>query len=160
LLKLLRIFVDICMLRAKPEDVPSSATLLSYTLAIYTLTSLALATSSLPLNKALLYAVTNTLVLAMLTHTLLLLRRFPARLTQTLMALAGTGTLFGMAGLPFVYLAELAPVLFSLLIWNVAVTAHILRHALSVSFMMSVVASMGYLFVAFAVTGALFPHAV
>ncbi|MEO5703297.1 MAG: hypothetical protein ABIQ54_05380 [Gammaproteobacteria bacterium] len=154
---ILRIFIAICMLRAKPDDVPSSATLLGTTLAAYLLVNLALASASLPLNKALLYALADTLVLCVLTHTLLLLRRLPARLTQTLTALAGTGALFGLVALPFAQLSELSPILFSLLIWSVAVTAHILRHALSVSFMMGVLASFGYLFVALMVTAALFP---
>lgn len=155
--KLLKIFIDICMLRAKPEDVPSSANLLGAALVAYALVSLALASASLPLHNALLYALADTLILSLITHTLLLLRRLPARLVQTLTALAGTGTLFGLAALPFTHLSELSPVLFSLLIWSVAVTAHILRHALSVSFMMGVLASFGYLFVALMVMGALFP---
>ncbi|MEO5574321.1 MAG: hypothetical protein ABIR48_07560 [Gammaproteobacteria bacterium] len=157
--KLLRIIIDICILRAKPEDVPASTTLLGATLAVYASVSLALASVSLPLNKALLYALADTMVLAVLTHTLLLLRRFPARLPQTLTALAGTGALFGLIGLPFAQLTELEPLLFALLIWNVAVSAHILRHALSVSFIMGVVASLGYLLMAVAVTAALFPPA-
>ncbi len=157
LLKQLRIFIDICMLRAKPDDVPSSTTLLGATLVTYALISLASASILFPLNKALLYSFANLLVLFIFTHTLLLLRRFPERLTQTLTSLAGTGALFGLAALPFTHLPELSPVLFSLIIWSVAVTAHILSHALSVSFMIGVLASLGYLFVAFAVTGALLP---
>lgn len=155
---MLRIFVDLCLLRAAPQDLPAARTLLGVTLAAYALVSLMLAAAQLSLSRALLYALLDTLVLALLTHTLLILRRAPARLPQTLSALAGTGAILGVIAWPLTTLDEPSWLLFILLIWSLAVSANILRHALSVSLGVALLASLGYLLMGFAVTGALLPQ--
>jgi len=157
LLNSLKLFIDLCLLRAKPDAVPASRFLLGFALTAYTLMSLALASAHLPLSKALLYALADIMVLALVTHTLLLLRRFPARLVQTLTALAGTGALFELLALPLLRATELSPLLFGLMIWSIAVSAHILRHALSVPFALGMLASLGYVVVNLVVMSALFP---
>lgn len=156
---LFKLFLDICLLRASPDQLPASKNLLLITLLSYAVVSLILARLELPLGSALLYAVLDTLVLAIITHTVLLLRRFPARLTQTLTALAGTGSLLGLIALPLAGFAGASPALLLLVLWNIVVTAHILRHALAVPLMMGLVASMAYLLMTFFVMSALFPPA-
>lgn len=156
---LLRLFIDLCLLRAKPQDLPASPSLLGATLISYTLTSLALATAGWVLERAILYALVDALTMALLTHTMLLLRKVPARLTQTLTALAGSGTLLGLAAWPLV--AAQSPLLLSfvMMVWSIAVTANILRHALSVNLTLGILASLGYVVVTFVVMGTLFPAA-
>ncbi len=157
MLKLLKLFIDFCLLRAKPYDVPASRSLLALTLIVYAVMSVALASVQLSLGKALLYALADIMVLALVTHTLLLLRRLPARLMQTLTALAGTGALFELLALPLARATEPSPLLFGLMIWSIAVSAHILRYALSVSFARGMLASVGYVVVNLIVMSALFP---
>ncbi len=157
MLNLLKLFIDLCLLRAKPDAVPASTFFLGLALTGYALMSLALASAQLPPSKALLYALADLAVLALVTHTLLLLRRFSARLVQTLTALAGTGALFELLALPLSRTTQASLLLLGLMIWSIAVSAHILRHALSVSFTMGVLASLGYLVVSLVVINALFP---
>lgn len=156
----IKVFFDLCLLRATPQDLPASVVLLGATLATYTLVSLAFAVADLSLKHAIFYALADALLLAMLTHTALVLRRFRARLIQTLSALAGSGTLLGLSAWPLNSFSEppLLPLL-ALLLWSVAVTAHILRHALAVPLAVGVAVSLSYLAIAFTVMSTLFPSA-
>lgn len=156
---LTKVFLDICLLRAKPQDLPAAEFLLGMTLFTYTLAGVAVAVINMPLKDAVLCALAGTLILATLTHTTLMLRRLPARLNQTLSALAGSGTVLG--AIAWLLIVSHAPPIFllALLVWSLAITAHVLRHALSVSLGMGIGVSLAYLLVSFIIMSALFPPA-
>ena len=91
-----------------------------------------------------------------LTWVLLRLRQFLARFPQTIVALAGTGTLLQLVAWPLVTWLGRDPgqversgwplLLFVLLFgWSIAITAHIIRQALEVSRGQSVLVVMLYL---------------
>jgi len=80
-----------------------------------------------------------------LTSSLLYFTKYSARIIQTLTALAGTNSLLGILIIPVLFWLEQIglnegdtslPVLLllGLIVWNLAVSAHILRHALAVPF--------------------------
>lgn len=159
LLGLVKLFFDLCLLRAKPQDIPASRGLLGVTLAVYTTVSLILASVQLPAQRALLYALADVVILAVLTHLVLLVRRFPERFTQTLTALAGSGAVLGVITWPLAHIQQPSLLVLILVIWSISVTAHILRHALSLSLTLGIVISLGYLIVTLTIVGALFPPA-
>ena len=136
-------FINLCLLRANPQDLPTAPALTVVTLLAYTLVSVGLALPDLGWERAALWAVLDTLVLAILTHSALLLRRFPERLYQTLTALMGSGALLGLLAWPVVALQNVTAQII-MLVWNLAVVAHILRHALSVPLALGILASLGY----------------
>ena len=89
----------------------------------------------------------DTLFMALFVWILLLLMDKTARFVQTLTALAGTGTLLGIVALPLLLQAAQAQaeggatgilvvgwLLLLLLVWSIAVQAHIFRHALSTGY--------------------------
>ena len=87
----------------------------------------------------------DTLVMVLFAWTLLLLMKKSARLVQTLTALAGTGTVLGVVGLPLILQAArtqtedgpagiLVLAWLLMLVWSIAVQAHIFRHALSTGY--------------------------
>lgn len=156
MLKLLKIFANLCLLRANPQDLPVAPLLTAATLVAYTLAGLGLSLSDLGFARALLWAVLDTLVVVLLTHGALLLRHFPERLHQTLTALLGSGALLGLAAWPFIGIQN-SVLQFALLLWNLAVVAHILRHALSVPLGLGIIISFGYLLVELTVSAALAP---
>jgi len=136
-------FINLCLLRANPQDLPAASTLTVMALLAYTLVSVGLSFSDLGLGRAALWAVLDTGVLAILTHSALLLRRFPERFYQTLTALMGSGALLGLLAWPIVALQNVTAQLI-MLVWNLAVVAHILRHALSVPLALGIIVSLGY----------------
>ncbi len=148
MLTIFKLYVDICLLRAAPQDLPATQSVLVSALLAYAATSIALSVATQSFESAVLYGLADTLILAGLTYTLLTLRHFPQRLTQTLSALAGTGVVIGLFALPLVLVKNAPPLLLLVItVWSLAVTGHILRHALNVSLRMGILAGMGYLLV-------------
>lgn len=149
---LFRAIGSIILLRQGPQVLPASGFLLSLALGAHWGTGVLLGLFSLSPGLALLSALAGTLIMVALVHGLLLLHGLHSRATQTLSALAGCEVLLGLLALPLTALffagggmAELATLLSLLLLgWNIAVAAHIFRHALGVSMGMGVLFAIGY----------------
>lgn len=162
---LFRAVLSIALLQSGPQVLPTSTVLLVLALAAHFGTGVLLGLFSLSLPMALLSALAGTLIVVALVHGLLLLHRRRARVTQTLTALAACEVLIGLLALPLTALyytsggmAELASLLSLLMLgWNVAVAAHIFRHALSVSMGMGVLFAIGYIIVALGLSGLVSP---
>ncbi len=164
-----RSFFAICCFKSGPQDIPVSRELLVMCLLVYALGSFLLALTTQPPQIAMLSGLIETTLLAAITYTFLLIWRLPERWIQTTIAISGTGIIFSIAGIPISYLLAyvgsedpLALLLFlfviSLLVWNIGVMAHIMRHALSSSFALGVFAALIYVWVITATITSLFPQ--
>lgn len=153
----LKIFVDICLLRAAPQDLPVSRPAMLVALVAYAAAGVLGVLDVFAFESAVLAAVVDTLLLVAVTHLVLQWRQLENRLTQTLTALAGCGALlsllaWGAAGLVReVFQPEW--VWAGLLVWYTLVFGHILRHALSIPLAAGVAASLLYLMLSMGVTG-------
>ncbi len=169
MLELIRAFIDICLFRRGPQDLPASSFLLYLTLTAYAGSNFLLALGSYTAATAAMASLADTALLAVLTLALLQLHGRAARVRQTLAALAGTGTVLAVLALPPSYWltvqaarAELSLpdlVVLGLFVWSLAVIGHIIRHALGTRLIVGVVVAMVFYWVAFSVQGALFPLA-
>ena len=166
---LLDLFLDICLLRKGPQDVPESPALLKSTLAAYGLASLLVQVVSVSPLTALFQACLDLGLLVGLTYAVLQVMGFPGRFTQTLTALAGTGALLGFVIFPVTIWMDRdigagvqsgwpALLFLAWLIWSIAVVTHVLRHALSTSVPMAALYTLGYLAISVAVATWLFPE--
>lgn len=153
-----RTFYAICCFKRKPQDLPVSGELLNLSLVFYVMSSFLLALSTEEIKVAVFTGVIDGLLLALLTYLLLLLMRKPERWTQTTTALAGTGIIFSFLVLPFSFLIVvmnnndpliIVPFIFviSLIVWNIGVMAHIIRHALTSSFPFGVLVALVYIWI-------------
>jgi cytochrome b len=134
-----------CLLRRAPQDDPLSYSALQWSIVAYVLMDLWQARASSDWPATLGMTLLDTLVMVLFAWTLLLLTKKSARLVQTLTALAGTGTVLGVVGLPLILQAARtqtedgpAGILvlgwLLMLVWSIAVQAHIFRHALSTGY--------------------------
>lgn len=169
--QLLRLFLEVSVLRRGPQVLPASGLLTALTLATHAFSGALLSATLLPAPTALAYALAETTLLGAVVYGLLGAVRLRARAPQTLSALAGTGTLVNLAALPVMVgvtpvggggdtpgaLTALAVLV--LFAWSFAITAHVLRHALAVPIAAGAVAALGYVALSYAVLGALFPVA-
>ena len=153
-----KIFLDLCLLRANPQDLPTSNRLLAAALVGHLLANVLTGLDGASLENALLAGVMDTLLLVALTHTGLMLRGVGARTRQTLTALAGCGALLAVLAWAVVTAAEAVtahawvawlPFLF----WFLAVYGHILRNALNVSLGVGLALAIGYVLLSLLVTG-------
>lgn len=148
---MLATLVNICRLRANPQDLPASYTLLALAIGAYFATGLFGAVLGLDWANALTAAVISTLLLVAVMHTALLLRNLKARVPQTLTALAGCAALIRLVAGVAIWLlhAAVPPWALSLPfeIWAIVVYGHILRHAFSVSLPLGVTFAFLYMII-------------
>ena len=157
------LFLDICLFRKGPQDVPAGMALLKLCLLSYGLSGLVVLLLNTPAPVAILQILLDLVLLAGLLRLALLARRHPQRFEQTLSALTGTGTLIGLLALPVmiwivrqgadgdIQLPSL--LLLGLMAWSIAVMAHILRHALDVPIWAGALGALGYTFLSLMLTG-------
>lgn len=153
----LKIILGICLLRANPQDLPTSRVMLFSALIAYILADVIGVLDMLSVDRALLAAAVDTLLLVAAVHLALRWRQAENRLPQTLTALAGCGALIsllawttaGLAGERFPAEWVWAP----FLVWYILVFGHVLRHALSIALSAGVAVSFLYLILSLGVTG-------
>jgi len=151
--RFLQQIVSIALLRAGPQDLPASSTLMGAaivaTAVINAVVMQQYATDAEPLLHIMLLLGFS---LAYLALVLQLTGHMP-RFIQSATALFGTDAFISMAAVPVLVLVGPptdvttggAFAYLALLIWNVAVVNHILREAMSVSTAISLATSLGYI---------------
>ncbi len=155
---LFRTFFEMCLLKRKPQDLPHSQELLALFLIIYTLINILLLWTSAGLDHAIFSAVLETTLMILITYAILRLNKHPGRTVKTLIALAGTGCIVSVVAIPLFLAGMLEPVtgaiqslilLFYLLllVWNVVIMGHILRHALDTSLGAGVIFAIIYILI-------------
>jgi hypothetical protein len=146
MLSLFRFFLQLCLLRTRPQDLPSSEVLLGLTAAVNVVIGAVVVTPTLgsPMT-ALMASLLDTLVLGGAVWLLLRFRDHPARFVQTATAALGVSAVIAVLSLPLQWMlpadaesvtgtAEAASLLFLvLIIWLQVALGHVLRHALDVS---------------------------
>ena len=135
-----KLFVDIALLRGKPQDLPPSAAVLAFVLLVDIATTYYLIDGNIA--GARFYAVAiHTVVLALLVYGALWWRGLRARFVQTASALFGGGIVVTLAAwaiitalrVPFdVENPNFMLLTLLLSVWVLAIMAQVLRHALEV----------------------------
>lgn len=156
MLQLMRIFWDICRIKAGPQDLPKGRYLMVATVLAATIID-SFATSVF-LPKLSIFELTKIVViynisLLMAVYLLLRLIGYGERGIQTLTAIAGSGLFISLVLLPGLLMMNAANeqiksfAIFILIdnIWRIAVNAHIFRHALSINLLMAMILSVSYL---------------
>lgn len=168
--QLLRLFVDICLLRRGPQDVPASTWLLRAALVFNAaLSTLLLIVDGTPPVQSVLTVLAALALLFGLAWGALTWRKHATRFTQTMTALLGADSVISILALPVVYwltmgiagngvdpMAALLRVV--LLFWSLAVMAHVMRHALQGAFALGMLFAVGYLAAQLMLLQLLFPR--
>jgi hypothetical protein len=151
-------FLNVCLLRANPQDLPTSNAFLAAALAAHFLANVLTGMDSADPTNALLAGAMDTLLLVALTHTGLMLRNLRERTRQTLTALAGCGALLAVFAWAVVTAAEAVTshawiVWVPFLFWFLTVYGHILRHAFNTGVGVGLLLATGYVLLSLLVTG-------
>ncbi len=170
MLRTLKIFVDLCLLRANPQDLPYSLSLELLTLLVYTALSYVLALSSTTPGTALLAALVDVGMLIGLAYAGLWILDLKNRLIKLVTALAGSGAAWQLVALPVMSLLSDAKgtlgegmlaalsylLLLALIAWAIFIIGHILRHALNLKFPFALGVAVLYVYTSMRVGSALF----
>jgi len=163
--RICKVFIDICRFRAGPQDIPHSYFLLVWAVIAYFLIGLIVS----PLEQATpktISAIVDTIMVIGLALAGLWVRNLANRGIQTIVALAGTGLVFGLINLLLILvfpgLGTTEPSIFSsmlilaLVIWNIAVMGHILKSSLDLPFWAGIGIAVLYVYTSLRVTGAIY----
>ena len=149
-------FFDICLLRAGPQDIPASPFLLRLVVVLSVIVGIFLNLQTKGFSQSLMISLFNAIWLIAFLYFILQLRGKQPRFKQTLIAMMGTNVILGVLIMPFMYhlvaaeaAGESAPLAFQffllLLVWDLTVFAHIIRHSLDIRLGYGFVISFGYL---------------
>jgi hypothetical protein len=167
---LIKMFWDICAIKAAPQDLPASSFLLGLAVLAYLVTGAIVAAVQWPLSLAIPAALLDTLFLALMSRVLLWARMLSGRFVQTLTALAGCGAVMTVIALPLVLWQNLVGVteanvptlpswlLMIWMVWNVVVVGHIIRHALSTVLPVGIGLAAVYAYITFQLMRILLPN--
>jgi hypothetical protein len=138
-------FLDICFLKAGPQDLPNSTWLMKFSLVVYFALAVISQLLEYSLSMSLAAAIAELILMMLIVAILLQLRGYSERFNQTVTAMAGTGTIISLIALPLVNLASgISPdqmtftdnvimvLIMTVLLWSLMVTAHIFRNALEI----------------------------
>lgn len=170
MLKYLLFIYQMLLFRRTPQEVPVSATLLGVTIGLFVITSLLV-------NAALFSAIDNIVragldvaLLLLFVHFLLQFRGYPERFSQTITALCTVFIVINLLAwpamtqiarlinLPDKSAAEVSAIFILILfIYSIAIMGHILKHALSVTFLLGLLSSFGYACLNIFLLGLVFP---
>lgn len=161
-------FWSICTLKQGPQVLPVSVLLLVITIAGNLLVDIinlsVVVDAGVPVILLLSGSYSTGLIVSL--SALMWVMRYQQRILQTLTALFGTGIIISFCALPFLLMVQVKPdepSIFSIFIlainvWSLMVTAHIFRHALSVSLLLAWVLAFGYFLLGFKVTDFFIPQ--
>lgn len=164
MIELLRFFIRLARLQQAPQDLPASTLLLLLCLIANVLVGMVGGSRYFGgVGVALLANLLDVAVMAGMLWLLLSVHKHQARFVQTLTALYGLGTLYGLLillveGLTLGGRGPAAGLLMLVvLVWAHVAMGHVLRHALNQSLGAGIALAVGISAVSFVVVGNLFP---
>lgn len=157
------------LMKAAPQDLPFSTGLMLRVIILYIISSIVVLGGQVELPLALGHILLSIAVTLSFSYVVLSSLNLKARFVQTVTALVGTGIAFNLLIWPVLnygdseQMSDLAKLVLSLVIlmivsWEVLVTAHIYRNALSVKMTQAVLLSMALFFVSLTLTQLIFPE--
>jgi len=155
--KILTVLIEIIRLRRGPQDLPASWSLVLLAIALNVGLGAAISQPEQAQATGLKSVISDSALQVLLVSLILQLRHVFGRLSQTLLALAGTGLLLAIplvlmlpyAAQPYSNPAEAIAALgvLAIFLWSIAVDGHIFRHALSVTMATGVALAIGLFFI-------------
>jgi hypothetical protein len=167
--KLLNVFVDICLLRAAPQDLPASTFLLFVTIVLGVITGTITLVETLGgVGNAFMAQLADLGLLVLFLKLGLTYRNLSSRFLQSATALFGCGFLVNLVAMPLQLLigedpsasvlAELGVLLYVfLMVWAIVIVAHVFRHTFELRFLGGTILAIGYFLFLNLVVQVLFP---
>jgi len=150
---LVRLFLDLCLFKKGPQDMPASMMLLKLALLAYFLVGMALTVLETDWLEGVLQVLLEGAMLFGFVWISLIAAEKTHRWLQTSIAMLGTDALISSFAIPLkiVLLADpqaglIYLLLLLLMLWHIGVVAHILRHALSQTLAVGLGLSIVYVF--------------
>ena len=164
---LIKLFIDICLFKRGPQDVPASHILMGLAVVVYLIVGISLLGLEGLRAEAMLQALVELAILLGFVWANLKFMGLPNRFLQTSIAMLGSDALISSLAIPLVGWMALSEgakgaylLLLLLMLWHLGVVAHILRHALSRPVSVGIGLAIVYVVASYQLMLLLFPPAV
>ena len=165
---LLRIFVDLCLIKRGPKDVPDSTVLLKIVFFIYFLSGTMLLSSSIELSEAIIQSFIETVLVGLFIYLLVSFFQVKNRFNQAITAVYGSGALMTLLSVPYVFwmdglvknqgsIGVVGLIVFFIVVWGFIVMANIIRETIQKSFSVSLLLTFSYLYLSYQVINIVYP---
>ena len=155
MLKLFNFFLDVCLLRRAPQDLPASTSLFAVSVALSVIVGAIGVADVIKGVSALAAAMLDAVIALVMLRLVLMIQNHIARFLQTATAVFGSSVILGLIALPLQLVigdagneSPMAPFVsvayLLLLIWVQVVIGHILRHALNISLSLGIGLALTY----------------
>jgi len=142
-------FVDIALLRRAPQDLPASMPVFVLAVSFNVIVATIGVADIIPGVSAMAAAMTDAVIMLVMLRLVLMTQNRAARYVQTATAIFGSGIVLGLVALPLQLALDpnaqgneisaiVSMAYLLLLIWSQLVIAHVLRHALDISFALGI----------------------
>lgn len=164
---LLNLFLDLCLLRAAPQDIPAAPILLWFTALLNILTNILILFADLKRTPLQIMgeSIFDVVILFSTLHIALYWQNLESRFNQTATAIFGSNVLLGLVvviinnggGGGEGIIGEIwLLLLLSLMVWQFLVLGHILRHTFEISLSPAIIAGIIYTLLSYAVLELIF----
>jgi hypothetical protein len=160
---LIRQFIDIATFKAKPQDLAANSETLFISVALSLLTYVVASSADASLLNAMQRALLDLVIMALFLFVGLRLQGRRNRFNQAFSALAGAGAILNTIAIPLMYSFSTATsniaafLLLLLLVWSVAIYAHVFKYTFTVQSLISKVLAVAYILAAISITELVFP---
>jgi len=154
-------FINLCKLKAGPQDLPVSRELMYASVFAYWLMGVVLTLVNQTFGQSIFLSLVQTIILVFVCKVVLWIAKKPERSLQALTALAGSGALIAVLAWPLLmWMGQgeitgdhpLAILWLLLVIWETVVIGHIFRHALEIPFLAGIGVALVFVYMTFTVT--------
>jgi hypothetical protein len=163
-MKLLEQFIQICLLKKSPADLPASPAVLKLTLLLAFVISTLASLEDYGLTASAVSSLADMVLMMVTCWVLLSVKGFPERYIQTVMAMAGSGIVINTLALPVVWAygqfdasGQIASIVLMLLvfilIWSLIIISQIFRLSLEISAGQATVITLIYATITYLVIG-------
>lgn len=170
MLRLLQVYLQICVLRKGPQDLPASKFLLQFCIVLYLVSGSVLLATEMSWLQSLMQAATEAGMLGLFLFALLRIFEKSARFVQTATAAYGCGAVMTVLTLPVLFWAqslqqanqniEMASfLLLGMLAWSFVILGHILRLALDRARFTGMALAFFYMILSYQIMFRVFPPA-
>jgi hypothetical protein len=163
---LIKLFIDICLFKRGPQDVPASPVLLGLVVLVYLGVGFVLLSLEGQWSDAIMQVLVELSILLGFVWVNLRFMGFQARFVQTAAAMTGCDALISSFAVPLLSWMALSAqskgaylMLLGLMLWHLAVVAHIFRCALSRPLGVGIGLAIVYVVLSYQVMLLLFPPA-
>ncbi len=166
--KRLRLFLDLCLIKKGPQDVPDNTGLMKIVFFAYFMSGTVLLSADNSIVDAVIQALIDTVLIGLFMYVLVSFFSVPNRFNQSLIAIYGSGALITIFSTPVIFWVQALSnneqptgaaglVVFLIVCWSFVVMANIIKETIQKNLSTCLLLTFCYLYLSYQLINSLYP---